>query len=181
MGVLLIIIGVIVAIGGIAMRTSAEANLTDWDYLWDNYGNSEYESMQNMYEAGPWVIGIGIGIAVIGIVIVICKAIKERPMPEINYVNNQLTTMINCQACGSLVPAHEKFCNQCGVELVKKAIITNCKTIVCKKCGSVIDDNSKFCNECGEPIKKDIVCPNCSAEITPTSKFCKHCGTKISE
>ncbi len=46
---------------------------------------------------------------------------------------------IECPACGKMIPADSKFCDQCGVELLE-----------CIKCGALGTD--PFCAECGSPM-----------------------------
>ncbi len=47
-----------------------------------------------------------------------------------------------CPACGSPVPAGQKFCGECGAKMEKK----------CPNCGTAWDPSQKFCGECGTKL-----------------------------
>jgi len=53
-----------------------------------------------------------------------------------------------CPRCNGLKSASEKFCSQCGVELIDLPR--------CKYCQSFRLPIDKFCGMCGKPIEKNI-------------------------
>lgn len=54
---------------------------------------------------------------------------------------------MKCKKCGASMLATDKFCNQCGWKVEKKAR--------CPECGAALRDGAKFCPECGRMIGED--------------------------
>ncbi|MDO4960672.1 MAG: zinc ribbon domain-containing protein [Eubacteriales bacterium] len=77
-----------------------------------------------------------------------------------------------CPNCGSLLPAHAKFCLECGTKIEVPAP----DEMICPKCGKKTP-KGKFCMECGSLLADR--CPGCGAEVPQGGKFCLECGTKL--
>ena len=54
------------------------------------------------------------------------------------------TSSESCSKCGASVTSNDKFCPDCGAEIVKKS-----GEGFCSKCGASITPNDKFCPDCG--------------------------------
>src|SRR5690348_6165483 len=57
--------------------------------------------------------------------------------------------MSSCPACGSDVPAGQRFCGQCGTALAH----------ACPTCGAENPPEDRFCGSCGTPLQDDAVSP----------------------
>ena len=99
--------------------------------------------------------------------------------------------MVKCPKCGYLVIDNEKFCKNCGSEIIREeeGAIDAASKNICPKCGEEIDERMKFCKNCGSEIIREEgaidatsknICPNCGEEVEDGMKFCRNCGSKIS-
>ncbi|MCR5624685.1 MAG: zinc ribbon domain-containing protein [Lachnospiraceae bacterium] len=102
------------------------------------------------------------------------KQIKEN-MTVKEYIKT--LDRIECSECGEFVTPGQKFCPNCG-----KDIIIKISPEKCVKCGSTLIPGKKFCADCGEPIvKKALIseCPYCNADLIFGKKFCAECGKEV--
>lgn len=53
--------------------------------------------------------------------------------------------MVTCPSCGVENRENSKFCNECGIELVKE--------VICPNCNTSNPPRAKFCNECGTRLQ----------------------------
>lgn len=94
--------------------------------------------------------------------------------PQVSDMMNRMShgDTIKCPKCGNSLPAHAKFCLECGTKI--EALSEN--EMICPACGKKTP-KGKFCMECGAPLANK--CPNCGAEVPQGGKFCLECGTKL--
>jgi len=86
-----------------------------------------------------------------------------------------------CPNCGSIIPANNTFCPNCGAEQSRPATPVK---ITCPNCGATVAEGQKYCPNCGAKIepKTDApkkTCPNCGTIVTMPSKFCPNCGKPL--
>jgi membrane protease subunit (stomatin/prohibitin family) len=94
-----------------------------------------------------------------------------------------------CVKCGSIIPAANTFCPNCGASQADTAPKTTQATQVaskgnfCPQCGTAISAGTKFCPNCGAaiaaPDPQAKACPKCGTAITSPSKFCPNCGAQL--
>ncbi|MBU4438228.1 MAG: zinc ribbon domain-containing protein [Acetobacterium sp.] len=68
------------------------------------------------------------------------KMSKNQPQAAI-----QPDTMV-CSHCKTVIPAHSKFCPECGLKQTD--------ALHCTNCGSTLAANSKFCLNCGQKVSQ---------------------------
>jgi membrane protease subunit (stomatin/prohibitin family) len=79
-----------------------------------------------------------------------------------------------CPECHNSIPAHSKFCPDCGHQLL---VFTQCA-----RCSKNLMPAAKFCSRCGHPVaqKPELkICPNCAHENLAEAVFCNECGEKL--
>jgi membrane protease subunit (stomatin/prohibitin family) len=89
--------------------------------------------------------------------------------------SNQQPSESKCPECHNSIPAHSKFCPDCGHQLLVFE--------QCSHCSKNLTPTAKFCPRCGravaeKPTKK--FCPNCGNENLADAVFCNECGEKLS-
>jgi membrane protease subunit (stomatin/prohibitin family) len=94
-----------------------------------------------------------------------------------------------CVKCGSIIPAGNTFCPNCGASQTdtatktSQAVPTSSKAGFCAQCGTALTAGAKFCPNCGAPVTaaepQAKVCPKCGTAITSPSKFCPNCGAQL--
>jgi membrane protease subunit (stomatin/prohibitin family) len=88
-----------------------------------------------------------------------------------------------CPKCGSIIPASNAFCPNCGANLTAAQPAPQVQSAnVCAKCGATLSANAKFCANCGAPVvaaQQERVCPKCGTSVKATSKFCPNCGAQL--
>ncbi|MDH3797230.1 MAG: zinc-ribbon domain-containing protein [Desulfobacterales bacterium] len=87
---------------------------------------------------------------------------------------NQNAPESKCPECHNSIPAHSKFCPDCGHQLLVFE--------QCTQCSKNLTPTAKFCSRCGQavaeaPEKK--FCPNCGNENMADADFCNECGEKL--
>lgn len=53
---------------------------------------------------------------------------------------------VACPSCGAKNGKEARFCQECGAQLEKQAVL------VCADCGAANDNGAKFCTECGAKL-----------------------------
>ncbi len=86
-----------------------------------------------------------------------------------------------CSKCGTLIPAGNRFCPQCGNPVGGPPPGATGGGTPCPKCGQPVPAGVKFCPNCGAstappPARK---CPKCNADVTTAGKFCPNCGAAL--
>ena len=117
---------------------------------------------------------------------------------QLKYISEQIEAYINghiCTACGGEISEDDRFCPNCGKQIIRENTSTDNGNMQCPRCGEVYEEHQKFCSKCGfllsgEEMKQNIlkeeqkesmqhVCPNCGAETDENMKFCIICGKKL--
>lgn len=111
---------------------------------------------------------------------------------EITYQQEQLEEYRNkhiCKNCGAEISETDRFCNSCGIRIIREGEVEQDDTHTCPKCGEPVQEGQKFCCKCGWALTKVItedlqsekkrVCPGCGNEIESDMKFCIICGQKL--
>ncbi|MBF0557430.1 MAG: SPFH domain-containing protein [Nitrospirae bacterium] len=83
------------------------------------------------------------------------------------------TRTISCPKCHSDVPVENRFCPNCGHQMV--AIRK------CPNCSKDITADANFCPACGLDLKAEFRCKACQAKLPPGTKFCLNCGERVSD
>jgi uncharacterized OB-fold protein len=95
--------------------------------------------------------------------------------------------VIQCPHCGTQLSPENKFCTNCGRNIVEKKQGQK----HCVHCGGIIQPRSTFCPQCGTSLKKVdtspltpqmpqvLKCSQCGASLSPKNKFCTKCGSSV--
>ena len=124
------------------------------------------------------MLGLGIGLNAAGIMGSQISEMFQGFQPNGSQttvepqVSQPISTKIICPNCQSEVPAHSKFCLECGTKI--ELLAEN--EIICPSCGKKTN-KGKFCMECGCSLIPK--CKKCGAELPAGSKFCLECGEKV--
>ena len=88
-----------------------------------------------------------------------------------------------CNHCGNPIEPNQRFCANCGQEIVKQEAPT------CPNCGEKVAEGARFCSSCGTSLEKQeietlpepqvLLCVGCGAELAEDAKFCNQCGQPI--
>jgi membrane protease subunit (stomatin/prohibitin family) len=87
---------------------------------------------------------------------------------------NQNASESKCPECHNSIPAHSKFCPDCGHQLLV--------FVQCAQCSKNLTPTAKFCSRCGHAVAKapeKRSCPNCGNENLADADFCNECGEKL--
>jgi len=115
------------------------------------------------------------------------KRIEPSVIPPPSPSPPVIPDVIQCPHCGTQLSPGNKFCTNCGREIVEKKQ----EQKHCVHCGSIIRPESKFCPQCGTPSEKPaatttptepppaLKCLKCGAALVPSNKFCTKCGTPV--
>jgi predicted nucleic acid-binding Zn ribbon protein len=63
---------------------------------------------------------------------------------RINENSTKVESIIKCSSCGNAVAINDKFCKECGKNLMP---------LKCPGCGKSIESSDKFCSNCGYKLK----------------------------
>lgn len=115
---------------------------------------------------------------------------------QIVYVSERIEAYKNgwiCMDCGAQVSENDRFCPNCGKQIIRKEDLDETEAMKCPRCGECYEENQKFCSKCGFSLTKQEIekeydekielqkhtCPNCGADIDDDMKFCIICGQKL--
>lgn len=154
-----------------AVDTRASMQVLGTNYIGYQSGQAMREAAQNP-AGGAAGAGVGVG-AGIGLGWTMVDQMRQPGpggQPPAPGGGAPFGPTIKCPKCGTMNPATNKFCSECGTkfEADKK----------CPKCGANVPGGSKFCPECGNPMGNKK-CPNCGAEVPAGTKFCPECGKPL--
>ena len=93
---------------------------------------------------------------------------KAQPQSE------QPPPQAKCPECDNAIPAHSKFCPDCGHQLLVFE--------QCPRCSKNLTPTAKFCSRCGHLVEEKPAtkyCPNCGNENLADAVFCNECGEKM--
>jgi membrane protease subunit (stomatin/prohibitin family) len=79
-----------------------------------------------------------------------------------------------CPECENVIPAHSKFCPDCGHQLLVFE--------QCPRCSKNLTPSAKFCSRCGHSVDEKQAsrfCPNCGNENLADAVFCNECGEQL--
>lgn len=105
-------------------------------------------------------------------------------MTKIGGINNMVkTSNINqkkCSSCGALMASTNKFCTNCGLEMIEEIS----SSLTCPKCKRKLPPGNHFCIHCGQTVEisnaiinnEEITCSKCGNKLKPTDNFCIMCG-----
>ncbi|MCJ7634256.1 SPFH domain-containing protein [Candidatus Bathyarchaeota archaeon] len=83
--------------------------------------------------------------------------------------------VVICNKCGSQNRAGQKYCGNCGSNLMPPRIVK------CPNCQTENPETMKFCGNCGKPLQQvEITCSKCGTKNQAGTKFCGNCGEKLS-
>ena len=107
-----------------------------------NTEKSEYGSAGIKFSAGIFIA------LIFTIGAVVALKVLEKKLPATDEGGETVTYV--CGKCGKKAKAKDKFCNECGGEIEKKAVVK--EEYACEKCGKKATAKDKFCNECGGAV-----------------------------
>lgn len=81
---------------------------------------------------------------------------------------------MRCQQCGADNPDSNRFCGQCGGEVVVAQADGDQSADACWKCGEDNVEEARFCEACGAGLIE--TCPKCQVESRVRMKYCVACG-----
>ena len=150
-----------------AVNTRSEMSVLGVNYMQYQAGQAMVDAAKN--SSGTAGIGAGLGVGI-------------GAGAGMGYsFSGQMSNMMqqaparNCPKCGSVVPAGNNFCPNCGASM-------QVQTVTCPKCGTSVASGTKFCPNCGnnlENIGGKKKCPNCGSEMDANAKFCPSCGKGV--
>jgi membrane protease subunit (stomatin/prohibitin family) len=111
-------------------------------------------------------MGTGLGLMMPAMFAQYFAGVQPRP--------NQDQAETKCPECRNSIPAHSKFCPDCGHQILVFE--------QCVRCSKNLTPTAKFCPRCGHPVeeKPEIkFCPNCGNENLADAVFCNACGEKL--
>lgn len=118
-------------------------------------------------------LGVGLG-TMAGVGGAVAGTVGGAMGDALNMANDKVNSPSGvCNKCGATLPAHAKFCLECGE---KAASVEYDGMMTCPKCGNRVV-KGKFCPECG--YKSVVACPGCGKEVVGSAKFCLECGEKL--
>ena len=133
-GPVLLVIGLIFTIGGMASFFSA-------------FGNPAAGAPSNFWMAfiGLPLVAVGISLIRAGYLGAASRYVAGEVTPTIHDTLGALglgETRTLCASCGAENDANARFCDGCGKPLRR----------TCASCGAENDANAKFCDGCGHPL-----------------------------
>lgn len=140
--------GVALAFGGIGYFV-ADGKLSDPAFLWDYYGDSQYEFMIDLRNIGHYAMIVGVLLIAVGVVLYAVNAGKrsagaDHASPSVErkpVARPKKKAERYCANCHQPLTTEGKFCPHCGSQLVPAE--RRCV------CGVLLDENARFCPECG--------------------------------
>lgn len=117
-------------------------------------------------------MGVGLG-TMVGVGGMVGEFVGSKVSNAIySSADSDAASVNKCAKCNAPLPAHAKFCLQCG----ERVVTIDDGTVLCPTCGKAVV-KGKFCPECGSRLA--LVCPKCGIEIINGAKFCPECGEKL--
>lgn len=152
-----------------AIDTRSEMGVLGVNYMQYQAGQAVVDAAKN--PSGGNVAGLGVGL---GAGVGLGGAVGSQ-FAQGMYQQPSKT----CIKCGSIIPASNTFCPNCGAS---QTVAQPQTAHVCAKCGTTLTSNTKFCPNCGAPVTQatpEKNCPKCGTSVNSSSKFCPNCGAQF--
>ncbi|MGI0090352.1 MAG: SPFH domain-containing protein [Nitrososphaerales archaeon] len=155
-----------------AIDTRSEMGVLGVNYMQYQAGQAVVDAASN--PSGGNVAGLGVGLgAGVGLGGAIgsqfAQGMYQQPTKS-------------CVKCGSMIPAANAFCPNCGASQSSAQASAQVSTSVCAKCGKPMSAGVKFCPNCGAAVNQEPeekACPKCGTQVKASSKFCPNCGNQF--
>jgi membrane protease subunit (stomatin/prohibitin family) len=160
-----------------AVDTRSEMSVLGVNYMQYQAGQAMTDAAKNPSGTAGLGAGLGVGLgAGAGVGYAMTGAYYQGMAGQ--------AQMKACQKCGTLIPAANAFCPNCGAQQIQPQVAAATPPSgKCPKCGTAVTAGTKFCPECGTPIPQEqtMKCPSCGFEVKSPSKFCPNCGKPLSQ
>lgn len=170
-----------------AIDTRSQMSVLGVNYMQYQAGQAMTEAASNP-SGGAATTGVGLG-AGVGLGYAVGGQFAQGMM------GGAQQPMKNCINCGSLIPAGNQFCPNCGASQTPKPQQPQqqqpqqpqsqgqTKQTFCAQCGTPLSPGQKFCPNCGTPVAQpqqdEKTCPKCGTVVKASIKFCPNCGTQF--
>ncbi len=150
-----------------AIDTRSEMSVLGVNYMQYQAGQAMVDAAKNPSGFAGLGAGMGVGIG----------AGAGMGYAMSNQMMGSAQPSRQCPKCGSLIPAANSFCPNCGARLTPQSTP---QTVRCPKCGKDVTAGVKFCPECGADMSSPLPkCGNCGFQLQSPSKFCPNCGKPV--
>jgi len=157
-----------------AIDTRSEMGVLGVNYMQYQAGQAVVDAAKNPSGGGSMAglgVGLGAGVGLGGAMgSQFAQGMYQQPTKS-------------CIKCGSIIPAANTFCPNCGAsQAPPPQAAPQAQTVgSCAKCGTALPAGVKFCPNCGAPVAQapqDKTCPKCGT-VSRGSKFCPNCGAQL--
>lgn len=157
-----------------ALAKRAEMDVVGYSYVQERTFDTLEGAATNQGGGAAPVMGAGMGLGMgFGMGAGVGNVFSDMAS-QLTVADN---TVRKCPKCGNAVDARQRFCGECGSEVLPQVRNEVSASGACPECGACIPSGAKFCPVCGSPQKRK--CKQCGYEASGSHKFCPECGESL--